>query len=124
MGSLHHRRIAQLNGYDDAVFADAGGFISEGVTWNIGFFDGDQVVWPQGDVLPGVTMNLLNEIHGPSVTARVNLAEVHGMEAVFATNTTIGVRPISNIDAHVFADEHPILAELQEKYLSVPGEPV
>jgi branched-subunit amino acid aminotransferase/4-amino-4-deoxychorismate lyase len=122
MGSLRHRRIAQLNGYDDAIFADADGFISEGVTWNVGFFDGDQVVWPQGDVLPGVTMDLLTEIHGPSVTARVNLAEVHGMVAAFATNTSIGVRPISAIDGRVFADEHPILAELQEKYLAMPGE--
>lgn len=122
MGSLRHRRIAQLNGYDDAVFVDAEGFISEGVTWNVGFFDGDQVVWPQGDVLRGVTMDLLTEIHGPSVTARVNLAEVHGMVAAFATNTSIGVRPISAIDGRIFADEHPILGELQEKYLRVPGE--
>lgn len=122
MGSLHHRRIAQLNGYDDAIFADVEGFISEGVTWNVGFFDGDQVVWPQAEVLPGVTMNLLSEIHGPSVTARVNLAEVHGMVAAFATNTTIGVRPISAIDGRAFADEHPVLAELQEKYLRIPGE--
>lgn len=122
MGSLRHRRVAQLNGYDDAVFVDGEGFVSEGVTWNVGFFDGDQVVWPQADVLPGVTMNLLTEAHGPSVTARVNLAEVYGMEAAFATNTSIGVRPISVIDGRVFADEHPVLAELQEKYLGISGE--
>ncbi|MEY9926967.1 branched-subunit amino acid aminotransferase/4-amino-4-deoxychorismate lyase [Catenulispora sp. GP43] len=122
MGSLRHRRIAQLNGYDDAIFVDRDGFISEGVTWNCGFFDGDQIVWPQGDVLPGVTMDVLTEVHGPSVTARVNLNEVHGMEAAFATNTSIGVRPISAIDGRVFADEHPILGELQAKYLRFLGE--
>lgn len=122
MASLHHRRAAQINGYDDAVFVDGEGFISEGVTWNIGFFDGDQVVWPQAEVLPGVTMALLSEVHEPIITARVNLAEVHGMVAAFATNTTIGVRPISAIDGHFFADEHPVLTELQEKYLAIPGE--
>ncbi len=59
-GALWHRRQAELNGYDDAVFVTASSFISEGATWNIGFFDGDRVVWPAGEILPGITMRLDN----------------------------------------------------------------
>ncbi len=55
-GTLHHRRTAQLNGYDDALLAGTDGAVSEGSTWSIGFFDGDQVIWPAAKALPGVTM--------------------------------------------------------------------
>ncbi len=122
MGSIRCRRIAQLNGYDDAIFVDSNNSVTEGVTWNVGFFDGSRVVWPQGDILPGVTMALLNEAHALSVTARINLAEIHGMIAAFATNTSIGVRPISAIDGHEFDDSHSILRLLQEEYDAVEAE--
>src|SRR5262249_10929943 len=107
VSALKHRRDAQLNGYDDAIFVDPASFITEGPEWNVGFFNGDQVVWPQGDNLPGVTMALLHDAYGPSVHARVNLAEIHGMEGAFATNASIGVRPISNIDGHELTNDHP-----------------
>src|SRR5215470_17700468 len=58
-GAIHHRRAAQLAGYDDAIFVDLGSRLSEGPTWNVGFFDGTQLVWPRADVLAGVTMRLL-----------------------------------------------------------------
>jgi branched-subunit amino acid aminotransferase/4-amino-4-deoxychorismate lyase len=122
MGSLQCRRFAQLSGYDDAIFVDANGFVTEGVTWNVGFFDGSRVVWPQGDILPGVTMALVDAAHAQSITARVNLAEIHGMVAAFATNTSIGVRPISAINGHIFDDNHAILSLLQDEYASVEGE--
>ena len=35
------------------------------------------------------------------------------MQAAFATNANIGVRPISAIDGHHFDSEHPAIAELQ-----------
>lgn len=122
LGQIRHRRLAQLNGYDDALFVGPGSYVSEGATWNIGFYDGARVVWPEGDVLRGVTMDLLNEVHGPTVVSRVSLAEVHGMVAAFATNTSVGVRPIRSIDSDTFPETHPIIAELQDAYMGVPGD--
>jgi branched-subunit amino acid aminotransferase/4-amino-4-deoxychorismate lyase len=122
MGALHCRRVAQLSGYDDALFVDSNNFVTEGVTWNVGFFDGTRVIWPQGDILPGVTAALLSAAHGASVTARINLAEVHGMVASFAMNTSIGVRPISVIDGHEFDSNHVIIGTLQQQYAAVEGE--
>jgi branched-subunit amino acid aminotransferase/4-amino-4-deoxychorismate lyase len=60
-GSLWHRRIAQRNGFDDVLFTDAEGTISEAATSNIGFVDSDRIVWPQADCLAGVTMGLVNQ---------------------------------------------------------------
>lgn len=122
-GLLHARRTAQLAGFDDALFTGRDGLISEGGTWNIGFIDTDgTVVWPQAPVLPGVTMALLQEQHADWKTAPVTVEQAKGMAAAFATNTSIGVRALSAIDDQPMPADHPLLAELRDAYLAVPGE--
>ncbi|WP_255953249.1 aminotransferase class IV [Streptomyces odontomachi] len=129
-GALHHRRAAQLAGSDDALFVDAYGHISEGPTWNVGFVDADgTVVWPRADVLPGITMAQLKDLHEHR-TVPVVAASLTGMRAAFATNTAVGVREIVEIrgidaadDGRVrYAPEHPVLARLREVHLALPGE--
>ncbi|MFE4540364.1 aminotransferase class IV family protein [Streptomyces scopuliridis] len=121
-GALHARRAAQLAGFDDALFVGRDGLVSEGGTWNVGFVDHDgTVVWPQGPVLPGVTMALLQQ-HAEHRVATVTLEQAKGMTAAFATNTSVGVRALKLIDEAELPDEHPVLNQLRETYLSVPGE--
>jgi branched-subunit amino acid aminotransferase/4-amino-4-deoxychorismate lyase len=121
-GALCHRRYAQLNGFDDALFVDASSFVSEGATWNIGFFDGDQVIWPTAPILPGVTMRLLDQAHDRTTTQPVTLSDVPRMVAAFATNTTIGIRPIITIDDDQLRTDHPIIDILRKEYEDVPPE--
>ncbi len=122
-GALHHRRAAQLSGFDDALFTDPTGIISEGVTWNVGFYDGDSVIWPKADVLPGVTMALLQRVH-EHTTAPVTLDGLGRIQAAFATNASIGVRPITAIDDVDLPADHPILDALRGAYTAVPAEPL
>jgi branched-subunit amino acid aminotransferase/4-amino-4-deoxychorismate lyase len=121
-GQLWCRRAAQLNGYDDALFMDSAGFVSEGATWNIGFFDGERVVWPSASVLPGVTMRLLDQAHAQTITSPVSLREIRGMQAAFATNTTIGVRAITAIDEMQLPGGHVIFETLRKEYQDIPAE--
>lgn len=121
-GSVMARRNAQLGGYDDALFIDSDSYISEGVTWNVGFFDGERVVWPNADVLPGVTMRLLKQVHDQAVTAPVNHRDISAMKAVFATNAGVGVRAITAIDNVQFSETHPILKTLRKEYIEIPAE--
>jgi branched-subunit amino acid aminotransferase/4-amino-4-deoxychorismate lyase len=121
--TLHHRRNARLNGFDDALFVDKQFLISEGGTWNIGFFDGAQVVWPKADCLVGVTMRLLKQAH-EHVAKQVRLPEVSSMQAAFATNAAIGVRAITGIDEISLPKTHTIIDTLREEYMEVPGEPL
>jgi branched-subunit amino acid aminotransferase/4-amino-4-deoxychorismate lyase len=118
-GTLHLRRIAQQGGYDDVLFVDDAGLISEGATWNIGFIDGERVIWPQADVLAGVTMRLLTEAYPRTTTAPVHLHDLPEMAAVFATNTTIGVRPISMVNEVGWSDEHAVITRLQDQYSEI-----
>jgi len=124
-GALHARGTAQRAGFGDALFVGRDGLVSEGGTWNVAFIDGSgTVVWPQAPVLPGVTMALLQK-HGNGVehrTAPVTLDQAKRMAAVFATNTSIGVRALSAIDDKELPTEHPVLSALRETYLSIPGE--
>jgi branched-subunit amino acid aminotransferase/4-amino-4-deoxychorismate lyase len=122
LGALWERREAQLMGYDDALFMDSSRFVSEGPTWNIGFWDGSRVVWPSAAVLPGVTMHLLHQVHDATVTTPVNLLDIPQMRAAFATNVTVGVRPIVDIDGVRFPDDSEIIAELRAEFDEIPGE--
>ncbi|MGW0711249.1 aminotransferase class IV family protein [Streptomyces sp. NPDC002643] len=124
-GALRARGAAQRAGFGDALFVGRDGRVSEGGTWNVAFIDGNgTVVWPQAPVLPGVTMALLQK-HASGVehrTAPVTLDQAKRMAAVFATNTSIGVRALSAIDDKALPTEHPVLTALRETYLSIPGE--
>ncbi|MCW8383959.1 aminotransferase class IV family protein [Streptomyces justiciae] len=122
-GQLLRRKQAELDGFDDALFADETGRISEGGTWNVGFVDQvGTVIWPEGEVLPGVTMRLLQQVHPSFVTRPVNLAELPHMRAAFATNTSIGVRTITAVGEIGLASEDPVLEELRKAYADIPGE--
>ena len=98
---FQHRRQARRDGFDDALFVDAKGRISEGSLWNIGFWDGRQVVWPQADALRGTEEKLLQaglvEAGVPQRHRPVEARSLAGLKAAFAANAT-GVWPISGID--------------------------
>ncbi len=120
-GSLRHRRAVQRAGFDDALFVDGDGLVSEGGTWNVGFIRDGQVIWPEADCLVGTTMELVKAVH-PCTTEPVRLGDLGGFEAAFATNVSIGVRAVRDIDGHRLPETHPLIDLLHRKYLAVPGD--
>jgi branched-subunit amino acid aminotransferase/4-amino-4-deoxychorismate lyase len=121
--ALHQRRVAQRAGFDDALFTDPAGAVSEGPTWNIGFCDGNGVVWPEADVLPGVTMALLQQACEHTVSP-VTLKALGRMRAAFAVNAAVGVRPVGAVDGAALPVDHPGLDALARAYAAVPGDPL
>jgi branched-subunit amino acid aminotransferase/4-amino-4-deoxychorismate lyase len=124
---FHHRRLAQLDGFDDALFADGTGRISEGSIWNVGFVDAEGAfVWPDAPQLDGISMQLLKAglaRHGLSSSTRhVHLADLLQYRAAFFTNASVPVRPIASIDAHHFNDAgaNEWIGTLQRCYESNP----
>lgn len=98
---FQHRRQARRDGFDDALFVDAKGRISEGSVWNIGFWDGREVLWPQADALRGTEEKLLQTgLAGLGVAQRhlpVEARALAGIRAAFAANAT-GIWPISGVN--------------------------
>ncbi|MFD7642604.1 aminotransferase class IV [Kitasatospora sp. NPDC059795] len=124
-GVLRQRRLAQRAGFDDALFVDRDGGLTEGATWNVGFLCGGEAVWPRGGYLPGTAMALLRAAVG-GVDRRMG-PELDGVDAVFATNATTGVRTVAAVDGREFdvrAVEAAGLARLRAAYLEVPGDPL
>ena len=121
---FHYRRLAQQAGFDDALFVDAGGCISEGSIWNVGFFDGAGVIWPDAPQLTGVSMQLLqaglarNGLR--STVGHVALDDVARFRAAFFTNSSTPVQAIASIDARGFAPDPALIATLTECYETNP----
>ncbi|MEV4602059.1 aminotransferase class IV [Amycolatopsis sp. NPDC049253] len=127
-GLIHHSRQAVLAGYDDAVFIDHSGHLSEASIWNLGFLEGDTVVWPEAAVLPGITYLLLKERLAAAgvaqVTRRVHPRELPGFDAVFLTNSETVGRPVASVDGVVLRTDPAAARLLTEAYESAPWDEI
>lgn len=123
-GLFHHKRLAQLHGFDDALFIDAAGAISEGSIWNVGFFDGERFVWPDAPALDGISMQLLKRgmlARGiESVTRSVRVADIGTLRSAFFTNSSTSAVPIASIDSTCFVVDHGMLGTLDACMASNP----
>ncbi|WP_103379740.1 aminotransferase class IV family protein [Pseudonocardia dioxanivorans] len=125
-GPMQKRREAQRDGFDDVLFVDPSGNVSEIATSNIGFVRQGRIVWPRAAMLAGITMTLLRQALDEAVdTEPVTLADLRSMDAAFATNAAVGVRPVTAVDDITWqSSEHPLLSTLRELYEDVPGESI
>lgn len=122
-GALHRRREAQREGYDDVLFLNPDGTISEIATSNIGFVRDGQIVWPRSEWLPGVTMTLINQaLDEPVATEPLTLSDLPAMEAAFATNAASGIRAVAAVDSTEWPTEHKMLQQLRDMYMDIPAE--
>ncbi|MFD2355240.1 aminotransferase class IV [Nonomuraea ferruginea] len=84
-------RLAEREGYDEALLTSDDGVISEGAVTNLGCFDGDRVIWPDAPMLRGVTMRLLEgELARAGVPCErrvLRVADLTEFPAVFLANS-------------------------------------
>lgn len=125
---FRHWRQARLAGYDDAVFTTAAGDISEGSIWNIGFWDGERVIWPSAPALPGITLQLLDaglRAQGIETSVRpVHLDRLGDFRCAFAMNSGSVGPLIESIDEHRFQMDPDFMLQLTAAYETQPLEPV
>lgn len=124
---FHYRRLAIQAGSDDALFVTPDGAVSEGSIWNIGFWDGEAVVWPEAPALRGVAEQLLEAgLRGldiPQRRRRVTLVEAKGFKAAFAANAS-GIQPVLGIDGAVFGRDETLMARLKAALAGQPWQPI
>ncbi|OLT46957.1 branched-chain amino acid aminotransferase [Saccharomonospora sp. CUA-673] len=125
--TLYLRR-ARERGFDDAAFVDTDGRLAEATIWNLAFRAGDgTIVWPEADVLPGVTMQIvrrrLAESGAPQVTRAVSDGDVAGMSAVVLNSWTPAV-PLSRLGDQRLEPADELTTLLHEAYRSEPLRPL
>ena len=124
-GQWHHGHQARQAGFDDALFADDEGEVSETSIANIGLVGGGEVVWPSAPSLNGITMQLLDPRLGEAGIATrrapVRLAELPSYDAAFVTNAR-GIAPVTRIDDLVLPVADDVMATLDRLYADVPWD--
>ena len=121
-GLVRARRAAREAGFDDTLFVDVAGRISEGSLWNVGFRRGDDIIWPLAPMLGGVAQALIRRgLAAVGLTDRtqdINLRDLDGFDAAFACNSATPACPITAIDARAFAADGDLTDRLRAAWES------
>jgi branched-subunit amino acid aminotransferase/4-amino-4-deoxychorismate lyase len=124
---FHYRRQALREGWDDALFVAQDGALIEGSIWNLGLWDGQQVVWPEGPALRGTHEALLREglaeLGVPQSSAVVRLTELPRFQAGFACNAS-GLQAVTAIDQAQWPVDQDLVALLGRALATRPWEPL
>jgi len=91
VAKTYYLRQAAADGYDDAAFVDRRGRLSEATIWNLAFWDGSAVVWPDAEMLTGITMAIvrrqLARLGVPQRTQEVTVADLGGLQGAVVMNS-------------------------------------
>lgn len=97
-------RQAVAQGFDDAAFLDRKGRLSEATIWNLAFWDGDAVIWPEAEMLVGTTMGIvrrqLERLGIPQRMAEITPADLPALAGAVVMNSWtpgIAVRQIGPV---------------------------
>jgi branched-subunit amino acid aminotransferase/4-amino-4-deoxychorismate lyase len=127
-GLVRARRQAVLAGFDDALFVDGEGRISEGSIWNIGFVRGETVIWPEAPMLAGTGQALLQrgmaDLGLNSETRPVRLSDLAAFDAAFICNSATPACAVASIDGHRFGPGDAVMARLIEAWRSNPCQTI
>jgi branched-subunit amino acid aminotransferase/4-amino-4-deoxychorismate lyase len=123
-GQGYYGRLAERNGFDEALLTGPDGLISEGSITNIGFFDGAAVVWPAAAMLAGITMQLVQaRLALPQRHSPVRLADLGSFDAVFITNSH-GVAAVTEVDGRRLPVDAAFIGMLKDCYESAPWDEI
>lgn len=119
-------RQAVSQGFGDAAFVDRHGRLSEATIWNLAFWDGESVVWPQAGILVGTTMGIVRrQLRRMGVGERVEAVRVSDLPAlkgaVVMNSWTPGIA-IRRLGSHEFATAPDFTALLHRAFAN--EEPV
>jgi branched-subunit amino acid aminotransferase/4-amino-4-deoxychorismate lyase len=125
-GQTYFGRRVAAEGYDEALLTGPAGEIAEGAVTNIGFIDGDTVVWPSAAPhLRGITLQLLERACAqagvPQDRRPLRLADIGSYDGAFLANSR-GTAVIAEIDGTALPTDAELLARVGELYEAAPWD--
>ena len=124
---IYYGRLAEREGYGEALFVGPGGLVCEGSVTNIGFHDGTRLLWPDAPMLLGTTMQLLDAaltaVGKPPRRDVVRLADLASLGTAFICNSG-GLAPVGRIDDVHLPIDRDVVTMLHDVFDAVPGSPI
>jgi branched-subunit amino acid aminotransferase/4-amino-4-deoxychorismate lyase len=124
IAKTYYLRDAVAQGFDDAAFIDRQGRISEASIWNMAFWDGTGVIWPDADMLPGVTMAILRrQLMRLGIEQRVQavtLNDLDGMAGAVVMNSWTPAVPVHRMGGIDLPEANAFVATLRRAYEAEP----
>lgn len=91
--ALMDKRNAKGVGYDDVLYFNPDGYLTESSTANVCIIEGDRLFTPKLDCLLGITRQQLN-----ATAADIDRDRLRKADGVFLTNAIQGIQPVIQID--------------------------
>ena len=112
------REIAKARGYDEVLFLNQKGEISEGSVSNIFCVKGEHVFTPPvySGLLNGILRQYLLSAYGNVAESVLHKEDLFSADEMFLTNSLMGIMPVSAVDGIVKKD-HSIANQFQKQYL-------
>lgn len=127
-GLIRAARAARAANFDDALFITPDGLISEGSIWNIGFIQGQSVIWPRAPMLAGTGQALiqrgLEAVAMSSETRPIRLDEVAGFDGAFICNSATPAALVSAIDQTRLNTDPGMIERLEVAWMANPVQPI
>lgn len=120
MGLIHQTRLARQVGYDDALFTDRAGRVSEAAVANLVLYDEEEeaFTWPDAPALPGIMRGLLRRgmtrLDVPVRDRPVPRSDLMNYSSAFLTNSINDAQPVASVDDISFTVREPVQALLRE----------
>jgi branched-subunit amino acid aminotransferase/4-amino-4-deoxychorismate lyase len=126
-GQSYFAGLAHANGFDEALFVGEDGLISEGSITNIGFIDGDAIVWPDAPALRGVMMQVLQrELDREGLPWRsdeVRVGDLLSFNGAFLTNSH-GMSTVAQIDDLTLPTNTDLMRTAARLLAAAPSDPI
>lgn len=125
IAKTYHLRRAVGQGYDDAAFLDRDGRFSEATIWNLAFWDGEAVVWPQAAMLAGTTQGIvrrqLQALGLPQRERAVTLADLPALRGAAVMNSWTPGVAVRRIGDTAWAEAPEFLHALHRAFAAEPA---
>lgn len=118
-----HEAIRQ--GFDDAVFVDRQGRLSEATIWNIVFWDGETVIWPIAEMLTGTMMGIvrrqLERLGVPQRHEEITIARLSEIKGAAVMNSWTPAIPVKAIASTLIPEAKSFISLLHNAYEAEPA---
>lgn len=126
-GQTYYGRVATRNGFDEALLVGPDGVVAEGSITNIGFVDGNTIVWPDAPALHGISMQVLKrELSTVSIAwshRSVHVADIGSFDGAFVTNSR-GIAPVGCVNETILPTNVELVSTVMRLFDAAPWDPI